>query len=304
MDSSADTSLQPADKEERRRVFWSLYLLDRIVSCGRARPPAILEASCQLQLPCNEKAWKENTSQITDTLDRFSNKALIAESRMGPFAMVILMAYILSRGAQYMLQEYNIRSQYPPWDPNSDFASISSDLLYIESHFEVGRSIKEVITEELNKEPAADHGTICEIVFFRALFYLCHCLLNHPFLMRHRLRSSNTRAPSTFLMRAFDFGRMCAKHLSQLMGDTQSLGCFLNASFYGYCAVVAGSIQALYLHSTQEALRVEAMQCVQLNLSILEEVGKFWENVSSMVSDAAKASSNDIVLSIHSNLSW
>lgn len=122
-------NFSPADQEERRRVFWSLYLLDRIVSCGRGRPPAILEASCQLQLPCDEKAWKEGRLQTTDTLDQLSNKALLNEMDLGPFALVIIMAYVLSRAAQYMLQQYNIRSRDPPWDPSSDFALISSDLL-------------------------------------------------------------------------------------------------------------------------------------------------------------------------------
>ncbi|KAH7000789.1 fungal-specific transcription factor domain-containing protein [Ilyonectria destructans] len=49
------TSIGVAEKEERRRVFWSVYMLDRLASCARARPPAVLEASCHLSLPCDEQ---------------------------------------------------------------------------------------------------------------------------------------------------------------------------------------------------------------------------------------------------------
>ncbi|GAD93729.1 hypothetical protein NECHADRAFT_44766 [Paecilomyces variotii No. 5] len=281
----ANTNISLADQEERRRVFWSLYLLDRIVSCGRARPPAILEASCQLQLPCDEDAWKAGVWQQTDTLDQLSNKALLNRDNIGPFALVVIMAYILSRAAQYMLQEYNIRSRDPPWDPNSDFASISSDLLYIESQFELQNPVKELMTDNSKGKGTVDLTTYGLAVFSRALFYLCHCLLNHPFLLRHRLDISGTRPPETFLSRSFDFGRLCAKRLTRHLRDAQAAGCRLNASFYGYCAVVAGAIQALYLHSTDKDIQRESIECVQLNLQTLEEVGEYWMNVSTM-SDA------------------
>jgi hypothetical protein len=279
-----NTELSYADQEERRRVFWSLYLLDRIVSCGRARPPAILEASCQLQLPCDEGVWRAGVWQKTDTLDQLSNKALFDKENHGPFALVVIMAYILSRAAQYMLQEYNIRSRDPPWDPNSDFASISSDLLYIESQYDFEKPIKDLIADEFTEGGRIDQASASSMVFSRALFYLCHCLLNHPFLLRHRLETSNTRAPSTFLTRAFDFGRTCAKRLTHLLRDARSAGCFVNASFYGYCGVVAGTIEALYLHSEREDLRQESVECVHLSLVTLEEIGKYWANVSAMVS--------------------
>ncbi|KAH8803719.1 fungal-specific transcription factor domain-containing protein [Xylogone sp. PMI_703] len=304
MDFTAD--LSPADQEERRRVFWSLYLLDRIVSCGRARPPAIIEASCQLQLPSDEKSWREGRRQTTGTLDQLSDKTMLNKGNLGPFALVIIMAYVLSRGAQYMLQDYNIRSRAPPWDQNSDFASISSDLLYIESELEISKPINELITEEFNEGDIIDHGTASLIVFSRALFYLCHCLLNHPFLLRHRLQTCNTRAPETFLARSFDFGRECAKRLTQSMRDAQAAGCFLNASFYGYCAVVAGSIQTLYLHSDDEGLRDEAMECIQSNLSVLGEIGKSWENVSVMCDTFTKVSGDafrfNVLTSPHPNI--
>lgn len=284
MESNADFS--PADQEERRRVFWSLYLLDRIVSCGRGRPPAILEASCQLQLPCDDKAWKEGRPQITNTFDQLSNKPLLNEKDLSPFALVVIMAYVLSRAAQYMLQQYNIRSRDPPWDPSSDFALISSDLLYMESRFdllELKRSTTGLLASAMSDGDTTGRSSASLLVYSRALFYLCHCLLNHPFLLRYRLEAGNTQAPPTFLVRSFDSGRVYAERLTRHINDAWSAGCPMNASFYGYCSVVAGSIQGLYLHSTDENLRQEAAQCVQLNLATLKEIGKFWENVSVMV---------------------
>ncbi|KAE8378086.1 fungal-specific transcription factor domain-containing protein [Aspergillus bertholletiae] len=285
--------LSPADQEERRRVFWSLYLLDRIVSCGRARPPAIIEASCQLQLPCSEWTWKEGKSiQKTDALYQFSSRSLSRKSRVGPFGLVVIMAYILSRAAQYMLQEYNIRSRDPLWDSNSDFASISSDLLYIESQFEFIKPIDYTLVKN-GDDNGVQFSTTHLQVFSRALFYLCHCLLNHPFLLRHRLQTSNTKAPSTFLARCFDVGRSYARRLTLHLTEAQLTGCFLNASFYGYCAVVAGSIHTLYVHSSEPEVQKEASENLRMSLNVLKHVGRYWENVSVMSDTLQQLSINN-----------
>jgi hypothetical protein len=279
-----DTSdLPPADQEERRRVFWSLYLLDRIVSCGRARPPAILEASCQLQLPCGEKEWKEGESiEKTDTLYQLSSRTLSRKNNLGPFGLVVIMSYILSRAAQYMLQEYNIRSRDPLWDSNSDFASISSDLLYVESQFDFRRPINYSIGENDGSDTVLLSKAHLQ-VFSRALFYLSHCLLNHPFLLRHRLQTSNTQAPPTFLSRCFEVGRSCARHLALHLTEAQTTGSFLNTSFYGYCAVVVGAIHALYVHSPDEGIKKESFESLNMSLDVLKDIGRYWENVSVMV---------------------
>lgn len=118
------------------------------------------------------------------------------------------------------------------------------------------------------------------IVFTQTLFFFYHCLLNHPFLLHHRLETSGIRTPLSFLVRSFDYGRICARQWLRHLQDAKAAGCSMNASFYSYCSVVTGSIQALYLHSTDGNLRQDAMVCIQLNLVTPEELGRFWENLS------------------------
>ncbi|TKW58320.1 hypothetical protein CTA1_12159 [Colletotrichum tanaceti] len=50
--------LPPAEQEERRRCFWSVYLLDKLVSLGRGRHLAILDESCHVQIPCDEPTFR------------------------------------------------------------------------------------------------------------------------------------------------------------------------------------------------------------------------------------------------------
>ncbi|KAG7407162.1 hypothetical protein Forpe1208_v012688 [Fusarium oxysporum f. sp. rapae] len=34
------------EQKKRRRIFWSIYLLYKLMFCGRARPPAIADEDC------------------------------------------------------------------------------------------------------------------------------------------------------------------------------------------------------------------------------------------------------------------
>ncbi|KAL6249735.1 hypothetical protein RBB50_003590 [Rhinocladiella similis] len=270
-----------AVQEERRRVFCSVYLLDRLVSCGRARPPAILDASCQLQLPSDEDTWRSGAWKQTLTLQQLSYRELSTPEQLGPFSHVVAMAYTLGRGAQYMLQQFNVRSQDPPWGANSDFVAIQSDLMYLETVLQMSKSPTDLVAEYTCAGHIDQHA-IGPAIFSRALFHLTYCLLHHPFLLRQRLESCQIAAPSSFLSRAFDTAWDHSRRMTKLLQEAQEAGAMLRASFYGYCMVVAGSIAALHLHHVSDAKRAESANLVRATVKFLEHIGRYWRNVSLM----------------------
>ena len=276
------THLSASEQEERRRVFWSIYLLDRLVSCGRARPPAILDASCQLQLPCDEATWRVGLPKETLTLEDFAHRIPTSPAQWSPFAIVIAVAHTLSKGAQYMVQQLNIKSRDPPWDSNSDFAGILSDLLYLESLLEVWKSPRDVVVQWTSANGRIDQQCIGPIIFARALFHLCYCLLHHPFLLRKRLEVCQREAPSSFLSRAFDTAWEHSKSMINLLDEVQCAGATAHSYFYGYCTLVAGSIAALHLNQSLESERIESALLLERCKKILQEI-KCWKNVSLMV---------------------
>ncbi|OQV03574.1 Fungal specific transcription factor domain-containing protein [Cladophialophora immunda] len=276
------TNMSYADQEERRRVFWSLYLLDKLVTCGRAQPPAILDASCQLQLPCSEVVWRAGSRQKTMSLQQlFCRTGPKPPHGAGPFSNVIAMAYTLSRTAQYMLQQFNMQDQEPPWDANSDFAAIQSDLLYLESRLEMQKTLSEVMSRH-TAHGDIDQQSAGPAIFSRALFHLCYCLLHHPFLLRRRLESCQVPAPSSFLSRAFDAAWENSKRLTLLLQEARCSGATTGASFYGYCTVVAGTILALHRHHCSDTRRLESAELLKCNISFLEDLGQFYRNACSI----------------------
>ena len=65
----SDPDLPPIQQEERKRVFWSFYIADKLISYGHERPPAVLDGSCKIQLPCDELAFRAGQYHPTPRLD-------------------------------------------------------------------------------------------------------------------------------------------------------------------------------------------------------------------------------------------
>ena len=277
------THLSYADQEERRRVFWSVYLLDRLVSCGRGRPPAIVDASCHAQLPCDESIWREGLWKKTQSLDEITNRTLSVAQRQCPSAQVIAIAHVLGRCAQYVLQDSNIRCHFPPWDPGSDFASIESDLLHFEAYLEIQRPVGEMLAPHISAEGVVDSQSTGPIIFSRALFHLCYCLLNHPFLLRRRINACRNFAPISFINRATDLAWFHAQQMLALVREARNLGCSFHSSSSGYAMAVAGSVIAVRTYDTDLIAAGQARILLEEALLHLEFTGQHWGNVRTMV---------------------
>ncbi|KAK0387653.1 hypothetical protein NLU13_3898 [Sarocladium strictum] len=278
------THLPFAEQEERRRVFWSVYLLDRLVSCGRGRPPAIVDASCHVQVPCEESTWRQGLWAKTQSLDEMTNRTLSVAQRQSPLAQVMAVAHVLGRCAQYVLQDFNIRGPHPPWDPGSDFAGIESDLLHLEAYLEIQKPVNEMLEPHISAEGEVDSQSTGPILFSRALFHLCYCLLNHPFLLRRRINTCRNLAPISFIKRSSDLAWLHAQQMMALIREARKLGCSFHSSSSGYAVTVAGSIIALRTYDTDSISSEQAQILLEEALLHLDIIGQHWSNVRTMAS--------------------
>jgi hypothetical protein len=282
MMDNTSPSMGNAEKEERRRVFWSVYMLDRLASCARARPPAVLEASCHLSLPCDEELWRAEGASETPKLDGIVRGTIGPDQHPGFPALVMVMTSIVGRCVQCMLQDNQGGQRKPPWDPHSDHAAICSDLLGLEHYFD--HPIGEALLRNCTIGGVQiDPGLAGPLIFSRTLFYLCHCLLSQPFLLHRLAELSQAKMPRPFLSRALDTGRDYARKLIRELHEAAQSGYCLSSSFYGYCIVIAGGIHAIHLSSTQDVVQEESRECLALCGQILGGLSQYWPSSVSMV---------------------
>ncbi|KAM5341498.1 hypothetical protein ACJ41O_014529 [Fusarium nematophilum] len=273
------------EQEERRRVFWSVYLLDKLVSCGKARPPALADEDCHVQLPCEEEVFRTGTWKQTATLHQLLNWNTDLGEIRGHFTLAILVASALGRCARYVLHERET-DDVLPWDSRSEYAAINSFLLLIEQHLQVEElPINDIIDKNRLPDGSLDHQIVGHAIFARVVFHLCHCLLNHPFLLALRLQKLKSKAPPSFLSRAFDTCRDHASKLPAWLDQAQNAGCHVEASFYAYSTCLAGSVLSLFIHAGQsrgQIVPAELLESGQQCLQTLKDMSAFWDHAAKM----------------------
>lgn len=278
-----DASLPNTEKKERRRTFWSIYLLDCLVTCGRARPPILQDHFCKLNLPSTEYAFRDGESEVTGNLYQFLHGKDVEPKKSAPLARVIVTATTLGRCTRYVLQDVNVRCERPPWDTSSDYAAVHSTLLDLEAQFEFRRPIRDALAQDCMIRVQLDRHSAEIVAFSYVLYHLCHCLLNHHFLLRRRLEPYSPKVPPSFFAQASDACRLYARNLTVLLEDARSLGCILHSSFFGYCSLVSGTINALHRYSENLEIQQESRIGLEMNLTFLTAHSNYWENAKPMV---------------------
>ncbi|KIW85705.1 hypothetical protein Z517_01097 [Fonsecaea pedrosoi CBS 271.37] len=294
-------SLPFAAQEELRRTYWSVYLLDRLATCSRGRPASLQDYSCQLQLPCHEEDFISSNPQTTLTLAQVSSQGATSEvsaSSLSPLGRVIVLAAELHRTSVYIVQGYDQDDQKPPWAPQSDFSAIRARLSSLEVQLEYDRPIQEVLADYSAMHPSANARelhSVAPLIFSYALYHLCQCLLHHPFLLRRRFELSNAKFRTNFFAASVGASFKHAKILTETLQKAREAGYSTIASFLGYCALVAGSINFLHSHSDSEPDRLAAFLMSRQNVAFLKSHALMWHNSTSMANEldafGSKASS-------------
>ncbi|KAF0330624.1 3-hydroxymethyl-3-methylglutaryl-coenzyme a lyase [Colletotrichum asianum] len=246
---------------------------------------AISDEDCSVRLPCDEPTFRNGGLERNLTLHQLHDWNTDPSSARGNFPIAILAGSALGRCTRNVLHDREVDG-VPPWDSRSEYASINSILLLVESRLQMDQiSIDSIVETNRTEDGSIDHQVVGHVIFARTVFHLCHCLLNHPFLLRRRLRGRNGQAPSSFLLLAFQRSYDHARSLINVLHDAAAAGCHLGASFYAYSACLAGSSLSLNMHAEKHhggQRSAEMLRATQESLSILEKMGQFWDHASKM----------------------
>ena len=285
LNAEPNSDLPVWQQEEHRRIFWSVYLLDKLVSCCRNRPPTILDVDCTVRLPSSEENFRAQMSEETPALEVLEKLPDISDCQdLDHFALLTLAASILGRVVRYSLQQTSSLG-LPPWDSRSDYAKIMSILLSFESLLATEDGMySSTIRSTLTTPSGVDVQRAGHYIWSRGVYQLCCCLLNHPLLLRRYLKPYQRTYPHSFLREALRRCQDCASQLTMILSTVQETGCCAYGSFLGYFAVVAGTVHQLYIHSRNDFEKALALSSKDTCLQFLENKPLRWEHYPRMVS--------------------
>ncbi|CEJ59397.1 hypothetical protein PMG11_08022 [Penicillium brasilianum] len=281
------TNFTGLERDERRNLFWSLYLLDRFVCCSFQRPPAIKDSDCLLTLPTYRVSGKGELKLTLKSL--LDEKNRDTSLRPGMFGISIALVSVLGRTIKCMMNTEN--DQEKAWQEDSEYRRIHSDLEFLK---ELAVNNSPVLAAPGQARPQdemqdRDRERIAHMVLSHTLYHLCHCILSHPYLLSLKIQShSSSDMPPSWLE---DTRASCLVHAGSLITvlvEAKAAGYMPVPSVYSYCILVASTIHALYLHSDDVVVSHSSADYLRTSLEYLSEISELWTNAQ-MMANALKS---------------
>lgn len=231
--------LSPIEQEEHRRVFWAMYMLDRIAGTGRSLVESIRDEEVDVQLPMDEESFAKGIRKKTASLiPPDSDEGGDGTEDLGIMAYLVRILAIWGQVVQYVIQGKTRHRSTQPWHPGSDFAAIEANLLQFETNFpKQHRYTPETLRQRVISDEARYYAGPWLIMQF--IYHTAHCLLHHPVFPTLRLQHIWKKIPGAFLQRSSDMRLVHSRWIVRFIRDADACGYQLMSPFMGYCVCMS-----------------------------------------------------------------
>ncbi|KAH6639644.1 fungal-specific transcription factor domain-containing protein [Boeremia exigua] len=231
----------PAEREGRRRLFWSCYLMDRFAASGSKRPSLVTDESIVLRLP----SWQLHPSAMLLEGDYFPNGQNLqymggsGKAGQGSMGMLIGIARILGITNRYLAAGGVKGDSHFPWHSLSNLSKIRQELdIWASDTQDTFTSI-----EALFGQP---DSTI--LVLSKLVYHLIHCLIYRPFLPVDLAELSGTSQHQPWQIEATNLCFLHANAIAELVEIGRASSIIDWPAFVGYCVCTAGTIHVHGAH--------------------------------------------------------
>ncbi|KAF2117760.1 fungal-specific transcription factor domain-containing protein [Lophiotrema nucula] len=234
-------NVSPGEREGRRRLFWSCYLMDRFAATGSKRPSLIADESIVLRLP----SWQLHPGAMLLEGDYFPNGSNLqymagsGKAGQGSMGMLIGIAKILGITNRYLAAGGVKGDSHFPWHSLSNLSKIRQELdIWASETQDTFTSI-----EALFGQP---DSTI--LVLSKLVYHLIHCLIYRPFLPVDLAELSGTSQHQSWQIEATNMCFLHANAIAELVEIGRASSIIDWPAFVGYCVCTAGTIHVHGAH--------------------------------------------------------
>jgi Fungal specific transcription factor domain len=233
--------IMPVEREMRRRLFWTCYLIDRFTACGSKRPSMIPDKSIVLRLP----SWSINEVTLPMEGELFQNGSNlqyhsgVGKKSQGSTGMLIDVVRILGITNRYLAAGGVKGDSHFPWHSLSNLSKIRQELdTWASGTQDVFTSI-----DALFGQP--DSTTL---VLSKLVYHIIHCLIYRPFLPIDLMELAGTGQHQSWQTEATNLCFLHANAISELVELGKQSSSIEWPEFVGYCICTAGTVHVHGAH--------------------------------------------------------
>ncbi|POS88139.1 hypothetical protein EPUL_000281 [Erysiphe pulchra] len=277
MNKDTSEKLGFIDKESRKRIMWACFIMDKLESSGRNKPPFISEDVITIQLPVKEKYFIQGVQERTEYLNEkiVNSSSYVADgisdvkSNMDVAAYLIRVIALWGRISLYVHSSLYSQHENMPQSLESIFQSLMEEL----------DTFHETLPEDLkysmenlsihNSEGLANQFILLHIYLQQNILFLNRfAILHHG---RHNSESTTIKESiSVKLEKSF----AAAEKISILLEDGDAY--FITAPFVGYCAFFASIVHILGVFSDNSSRKSASKKNLATNMNYLLKAKKHW----------------------------
>ncbi|ROW00844.1 hypothetical protein VMCG_06550 [Cytospora schulzeri] len=225
----------PVERETRRRLFWTCYLLDRFMACGSKRPCLAGDKTILLRLPC----WSPNPASLPIEGEFFQSASNVqylqgtGKKSQGSSGMLIDISRILGITNRYLAAGGVKGDSHFPWHTLSNLSKIRQDL-------DIWASGTEDVFSSLDTLFGQTDSTV--LVLSKLIYHLIHCLIYRPFLPIDLAELAGNGQHQSWQIEATNMCFLHANAIAELVELGKQAATIEWPAFVGYCICTAGTV--------------------------------------------------------------
>lgn len=225
----------PVERETRRRLFWTCYLLDRFMACGSKRPCLAGDKTILLRLPC----WSPNPASLPIEGEFFQSASNVqylqgtGKKSQGSSGMLIDISRILGITNRYLAAGGVKGDSHFPWHTLSNLSKIRQDL-------DIWASGTEDVFSSLDTLFGQTDSTV--LVLSKLIYHLIHCLIYRPFLPIDLAELAGNGQHQSWQIEATNMCFLHANAIAELVELGKQTATIEWPAFVGYCICTAGTV--------------------------------------------------------------
>ncbi|KAI0876803.1 fungal-specific transcription factor domain-containing protein [Hypoxylon argillaceum] len=173
-------------KEIRRRIMFSCFILDRMLACGKDRVPIIRSEDLNVQLPCSEDKFDLAIEVQTGRLNQLERSG----SDDSILSRFIQLVNLWGEISNYSSRGGRVEDKHPPWHPESDFYNLNKALEAFDS------SLQETFTfSRSNYFKHENHLASSTFILLHMLRFVCLIMLHREYVPFVPIRCHGPEGP-------------------------------------------------------------------------------------------------------------
>lgn len=242
--------------EDHRRLFWSIFTLDRVFGI-QVRVPSTLDS---LDSPRQSTLGRNlRTTSIPCPTFPLEPHDRYGVNGAGIWAYMVQMVEVWGSTRQYLWSCANGQNK-SPWLPDSEYTVINSHLHDLES---VMQPFIRLESSQFPQRPQEEVQTekdfwICWM-HIQVTYHTVHALINHPFIYSQKT-SQHRRGSNIFWKNSIEAAALHSTWVTKLIGMAVEKGLELFDPIFTHAAAVAATLHFYFSYATDRRISEGATQ--------------------------------------------